>query len=195
MPHWGDPTAVQTPIVGISEFGEWTSTSSTGSPNEYNADNVYARVPWGDINPSGAQITATVSRIEQRSAMSPALRDSFLNQATMQLVIGGLSDSHLTNIRRALGLPDASHTGDLTDSPPTSETLLISGRDIGTVTRQLYLKAFGPLGARYFYAPRAQVADIGALLFNREGYQEPGVTFDLLENDDTHVGWYVDETS
>ena len=195
MPHWGDPTALPISIVGIQELGEWTSTSSTGSPNEHNTDNVYTRIPWGDINPDGARVTASVSRLEQRTAMSPALKDSRLNQTTMQLAIGGLSDGHLTNIRRALGLPDASHTGDLTDSPATAEELLISGRLIGTVTRLLYVKAFGPLGARYFYIPRAQVADIGEVVWSREGYLEPGVTFDMLENDQQLVGWYRDETS
>jgi hypothetical protein len=195
MPHWGDPTALPISIFGIQEFGEWSSTSSTGSPNLYNADNVYTRIPWGDINPDGAQITAATSRVEQRTAMSPALKNSFLDQASAQLVIGGMSDGHLTNLRRMLGLPASTHTGDLTAGSPTAEELRVKGRLIGTQQHRLYIKTLGPLGTRYYYFPIAQVADIGPQVYNRAGHFEPGGTFDLLEDSQQDNYWARDETT
>ena len=186
--------AFDTPISisGIVEFGEWASTSAGGDPNTYNADNVYTHTPWGDINPDGAQITGQVSRVEQRTAMSPALKDSFLDQAGAQLVIGGMSDGHLTNLMRMLGLPASALTGDLSAGTPTKETLIVKGRELGSVKRRLYIKANGPLAPRYYYFPVAQIADIGPQVYNRAGHFEPGATFDLLE-DAAQINYWVED--
>lgn len=187
--------AFDTPISisGIEEFGEWSSTSVSGNANEFNDDNVYTHIPWGDINPDGAQITASVSRVEQRTAMSPALKDSFLDQAGAQLVIGGMSDGHLTNLMRMLGLPTSALTGDLSADPtPTKEVLRVKGRLIGTEKRRLYIKTKGPLAPRYYYFPVAQVADIGPQVYNRAGHFEPGATFDLLEDAQQDNYWVED---
>lgn len=196
--HWGDPAASPISIHGIVEFGEWTSTSSTGTADAYNTDNVYVTVPWGDINPAGARITAATSKIEQRTAMSAALKDSFLDQATAQLVIGGMSDGHLTNLRRMMGLPESVgavtlHSGNLEASPtPSKETLRVQGRYLGSQEYQLYIRSIGPLGDRYYYFPSAKVVDIGEQVYNRAGYLEPGATFDLYEDAQYDNYWIED---
>lgn len=190
------PITSQVSIHGIAEFGDWTATSTTagGATGTHNADNVYTENSWGYTSEEGGRIVPTVNRIEQRSGQSAALIDSFIESIGGQLQIRMLS-GHLTNLKRMLGLPDASLTGDLADVTPTKETLLVDGSLLGSVEQKLYMKTMGPLGPRTYYFPRAKVASFPEMAHSRTEYFEPNAAFDLYEEDVNALLFWVEDAA
>lgn len=183
-----------TPIHGVSAFGTFTATSGGDDTKTYNADNIYTKTSWGYTSEEGARIVPTVNRIEQRSGQSAAVLDSFIESVGGQLQIRMLS-GHLTNLRRMMGLPSSSLTGDLSAGSPTKEVLLVSGAELGTEEQQLYLETMGPRGARTYFFPRAKVTSFPEQAHSRTEYFEPNGSFDLYEEETGGLLYWIEDAT
>jgi hypothetical protein len=123
---------VRTPVIsGITEFG-----------HDDGADQA-----WGATEQNGVTVAITGEDVDVQSGQALMLEDSFPSARTIE-VTARLQHGGLLNVKDALGMADATLTGDL--GAVTDEVLAITGANIGTEELKLYAIQPGPVSTRDF---------------------------------------------